>query len=317
MVFLSHEFGTENDRSIGNHGSAGSHASEASTSSHDEVETNETRTSLVSVIVPTRNSSEFLDRCLTSIAKQTYRPIEIIVVDNNSSDRTLEIAHAFTTNVFTWGPERSAQVNFGVRQASGRFVYKVDSDFELDPLVVESCVAEIAKGFDAIVVHNSPDTRVSWIARIRKFEVDMYKFDLDHSSARFTSKKVYENVGGFDETITAGEDYDFQNRLNQAGYRTGFVSPEALHLGEPTSLWAHMVKYYRYGADFVTFATRNREASRSQLRFVRRVYLRNWRKFMRHPIRGSAFAAYSTCKFAFGATGFVMGKLYPRDVPRA
>jgi glycosyltransferase involved in cell wall biosynthesis len=267
---------------------------------------------IVSVIVPTRNSATFLSTCLDSIKRQTYQPIEIIVVDNHSTDGTVDLARQFTSNVFTWGPERSAQMNFGVRQASGHYVYKVDSDFELDPLVVESCVAEMAKGFDAIVVHNSPDTRVSWIARIRKFEVDMYKFDLDHSSARFVLKNVYLDVGGFDEAITAGEDYDFQNKLNAAGYKTGFVSPEALHLGEPTSLWRHLKKYYFYGIDFVVYADRNPKVSRTQLRFVRAVYIENWRKFVRHPLRGGAFIAYSICKFAFGGMGFLVGRVRTR-----
>jgi glycosyltransferase involved in cell wall biosynthesis len=269
---------------------------------------------LVSVIVPTRNSTRFLSACLESINRQTYPAIEIIVVDNHSTDGSADLARQFTPKVFTWGPERSAQLNFGVRQATGSFVYKVDSDFVLDPLVVEACVFEIDKGFDAIVVHNSPDIRVSWIARVRKFEVDMYKYDLDHSSARFVSKDVYERIGGFDESITAGEDYDFQNRLNAGGYKTGFISSEAIHLGEPVSLWRHMSKYYMYGSDFVVYAKRNPKASKTQLRFIRSVYIRNWRKFLRHPVRGATFIAYSVCKFSFGGAGFLMGRLKSRDI---
>lgn len=271
---------------------------------------------LVSVIVPTRNSGRFLAACLESIKSQSYPDIELIVVDNHSTDGTPDLARRFTNKVFTWGPERSAQMNFGVSQATGRFVYKVDSDFVLDPFVVEACVLEAAKGFAAIVVHNSPDTRVSWIARVRKFEVDMYKYDLDHSSARFVARDVYEGIGGFDESITAGEDYDFQNRLNAGGYKTGFISPEAVHLGEPVSLWSHMSKYYMYGSDFVAYADRNPKASKTQLSFIRPVYLRNWRQFLRHPIRGGTFVAYSACKFAFGGAGFLMGRLKTRDVSR-
>jgi glycosyltransferase involved in cell wall biosynthesis len=264
---------------------------------------------LVSVIVPTKNSVAFLVACLESIKHQTYAAIELIVVDNYSTDDTKEIARRYTKGVYEWGPERSAQVNFGVRQATGEYVYKVDSDFVLEPLVVEHCVREVGKGVDAVVVHNSPDVRISWIARVRKFEVDMYKYDITHSSARFVAKRVYQDIGGFNENVTAGEDYDFQNRLNAGGYKTGFIAPEALHLGEPTSLWKHMRKYYRYGIEFVAYAERNRSASRVQLSFFRGVYMRNWRKFVRHPVRASAFIAYNCCKFAFGGTGFVVGKI--------
>ena len=50
---------------------------------------------LVSVIIPTYNSSRTLEKCLESIKNQTYKNIEIIVVDNNSTDNTKEIAKKF------------------------------------------------------------------------------------------------------------------------------------------------------------------------------------------------------------------------------
>jgi glycosyltransferase involved in cell wall biosynthesis len=257
---------------------------------------------LVSVIVPTRNSARFLVQCLRSIRAQSYTPLEVIVVDNHSSDSTREIASRYADKVLTRGPERSAQVNEGAREASGAYVYKVDADFLLEPTVVEECVEKAAQGFDAVVVHNSPDVRAGRIARIRRFEVDMYKYDHAHSSARFVRKDAFERLGGFDETITAGEDYDFQNRLNAGGYRTGFIDAEALHLGEPTRLFAHMRKYHRYGRQFATFTRRN---SPDQLRFFRPIYLRNWRMFLAHPLRGSAFVLYNVCKYAAGATGYL------------
>ncbi len=260
---------------------------------------------LVSIIVPTRNSSRFLSACLESLRLQTYSNIETIIVDNHSTDETEAIARQYTDIFLTFGPERSAQVNFGAQHARGEYIYKVDSDFVLEAGVIESCVHEMTKGYDAIVVHNSPDVRVGWIARVRRFEVDMYKYDLAHSSARFLSKNAFYAIGGFDETMTAGEDYDFQNRLNAAGYKTGFVAPEALHLGEPTSFINHMKKYFDYGASFLAFADKN---STAQLRFVRPVYFRNWRQFAYHPVRGSLFIVYATCKFAAGGAGFLTAR---------
>ncbi|HJQ08775.1 MAG TPA: glycosyltransferase [Candidatus Saccharimonadales bacterium] len=264
---------------------------------------------LVSIIVPTFNSARLLRVCLDSIKAQTYPNIEVIVVDNHSTDDTVAIAKEYTDNVFIKGPERSAQVNFGVAKAMGEYVYKVDSDFVLEPEVVGQCIAEAAKGFDAVVVHNSPDTRVSWIARIRKFEVDMYKYDLTHSSARFVDKEVYEVVGGFNEAITAGEDYDFQNKLNRAGYSTGFIDAEALHLGEPTSFWRHMKKFYDYGKDFTNYKQANQEESKQQLGFVRSVYMKHWKKFVQHPVRAIGFTFYNFFKYGFGGAGFAVGRL--------
>ena len=263
----------------------------------------------VLVVVPTKNSESTLAECLNSIRRQTYNNTEIIVVDNNSTDKTPQIARNLADKFFTFGPERSAQVNYGVKNAVGDYVYKVDSDFILDESIIGQCVNKIAQGYDAIVVHNSPDVRASWIAKLRKFEVDMYKYDLKHSSARFVKKEVYLEIGGFDEKITFGEDYDFQNRLNRAAYKTGFIPAEALHLGEPKSFWAHMARYYAYGKDSVNYLSANKKEARWQLSFFRGAYFRNWRKFVGHPLVGAGFIIYSLCKFFFAGLGLVMAKI--------
>src|SRR5438093_11547332 len=91
---------------------------------------------LVSVVVPTRNSAPFLDVCLGSIRAQTYPAVELIVVDNHSSDNTLSIARRWTDRVFTQGPERSTQRNYGARQAAGEYLLFVDSDMVLSAKVV-------------------------------------------------------------------------------------------------------------------------------------------------------------------------------------
>lgn len=264
---------------------------------------------LVSVIVPTKNSSKTLEACLDSIKKQSYTNIEIVVVDNSSADNTKDIARKYTDKVFDKGPERSAQVNFGAKVASGDYVYKVDSDFILDEEVISQCIKKTSEGFDAVVVHNSPDTRISWIAKIRKFEVDMYKYDLVFSSARFIKKGVYEKINGFNEEVTAGEDYDFQNKLNRGGYKTGFIDAEALHLGEQKSFWRHMMNYYNYGKDFNNYKRNNKEEAKEQLSFFRSVYFKHWKKFIFHPFQAFSFLIYNCFKFGFGGAGYLVGKI--------
>ncbi len=98
---------------------------------------------LVSVIVPTYNSARLLETCLTSIKNQSYRNIELIVVDNDSTDTTKHIAQTFTNKVYNKGPERSAQRNFGVKESTGQYVMIVDSDMELSKDVIASCVKKI------------------------------------------------------------------------------------------------------------------------------------------------------------------------------
>lgn len=66
---------------------------------------------LISVIITTKNEEKNIGKCLESVLAQTYPAgnIEIIVVDNGSTDKTKEIAIKYTEKVFNGGPERSAQ----------------------------------------------------------------------------------------------------------------------------------------------------------------------------------------------------------------
>ena len=74
--------------------------------------TNATPAPLVSVIIPVRNAAQSLSVCLASLRQQTYPNIELIVVDNHSSDNTFEAALAAGARVFTRGPERLASIRF-------------------------------------------------------------------------------------------------------------------------------------------------------------------------------------------------------------
>ena len=96
----------------------------------------------------------------------------------------------------------------------------------------------------------------------------------------------------------------------------GHIDPEAVHLGEPTNLWKHLTKYFEYGRDFAIYRAVNPMDSKRQLRFLRPVYLRNWRRFLSHPLLGGEFVAYSALKFAFGGAGLVLAGLRPRAAPR-
>src|SRR5919202_5218895 len=87
---------------------------------------------LVSIIIPTKNSSKTLKLTLQSVANQTYSNYEVIIVDNYSTDNTLELARQYTTKVYIEAPERSAQVNFGIRKAKGKYIYEIGSDFVLE-----------------------------------------------------------------------------------------------------------------------------------------------------------------------------------------
>lgn len=214
-----------------------------------------TQKPLVSIIITTKNEEKNIGNCLKSIvnsnialeqyryidkkkkesiklksykAKSLSKPLsyEIIVVDNNSTDRTKEIARKYTSRVYNKGPERSAQRNYGmIEKARGEYVMYLDADMILSPTVIKkavekfqsssakpqaSSVSLVALYIPEIVLGNS-----FW-SRVRRFERSFYDGTVI-DSARIFKKDVFEKVGGFNEELYACEDWDLDKRIKKTG----------------------------------------------------------------------------------------------------
>src|SRR5947208_16043777 len=125
---------------------------------------------LVSVIIPTKNSERTIRRCLESVCAQTYRNFEIVVVDNFSSDATVQIAKEYADLVLLAGPERSSQVKLGAANSKGYFIYKIDSDFVLEPSVLEKAVrVAVDDRAVGVVIPNLSYPKTSFWSEVRCF----------------------------------------------------------------------------------------------------------------------------------------------------
>jgi glycosyltransferase involved in cell wall biosynthesis len=260
---------------------------------------------LVSVIVPTRNSARTLGSCLDSLMHQSYPSIEIIVVDNHSTDETQEIATKFGVRMIVGGSERSQQTNIGMRNARGQYLYRTDADFVFDPTMISQAVELAEAGYDAVIVHGTSDPTPSVWARVRKAERDCFEGDWAHTAASFFSKEAFDSVGGFDESLTAFEDYDLNNRLLRAGYKVTRISARAYHIGEPRRLAEVVRKYIYYGdrKNVLEFTSSNPGKGLWQISPIRLVYLRNLKKF---GVYFLPFMVYYYVKYASAIIGFMI-----------
>lgn len=99
----------------------------------------------ISVIVPVHNSEEYIERCLNSIIGQTFREIELIIIDDSSTDSSLDIVHKtickYTGPVKIIRNEKNKGVsttrNIGLEAATGEFIYFCDNDDWLDSSMLE------------------------------------------------------------------------------------------------------------------------------------------------------------------------------------
>lgn len=175
---------------------------------------------LVSIVITTKNEEKNIQTCLESIQGQTYRNIEIIVVDNFSTDRTQEIARQYTGKVFSKGPERSAQRNYGMIDiAQGEYVMFVDADMILVPGLIGACVRRMQAG-DCLALHICEVVLgVSFLSKVRRFERTFYD-GTAVDGARFFLKRAFVQVGGFDAELFkegGGEDWDIDKLIKRIG----------------------------------------------------------------------------------------------------
>src|SRR5258706_8173968 len=106
---------------------------------------------IVSVIIPTLNREYYIKKCLDSIKKQTYKHIEVIIVDQSSSDGTPQVARKFGAHVITrpapkfYSPPSKSR-NIGFKASKGDIILNLDSDMELSPNLVEEAVNIFSNG---------------------------------------------------------------------------------------------------------------------------------------------------------------------------
>lgn len=262
----------------------------------------------VSIIITTRNEEKNITRLLTSIKEQSYKNIEIVVVDNNSVDRTVEMARKYTDKVYNQGPERSVQRNFGVEKAKGKYVLILDADMELTPRVVESCIEKINK-HKALII---PEKTVGkgFMASIRKFEREMYMGDATIEVARFFEKSVFNEFGGYDPELTGPEDYDLPYRISKK-YSIGWADEYILHHEEGLTLPKQLKKKFYYASHGSKYARKHPELLlRQGILILRPAYLRHWRNFLKNPFLGVAFIVVRGLETIAAGLGFIKAMIF-------
>lgn len=261
---------------------------------------------LVSVIIPTFNSKESIRCLLQSINAQSYSKIEVIIVDDGSNDNTLEIAKVFSVRIFKRKhAERSIQRNFGASKGRGELFMFLDSDMELTTDVIKDCVEVMVQGnFGALVI---PEKTVgeSLIVKVRKFEREMYMNDLSIEVARVFKRETFFEFGGYDTKLTGPEDYDLPYRISNK-YKIGRGKEFLLHHEEKLTIGKLLKKKYYYGKRGADYATKHPELIKTQGNLIfRKAYLRNWKKFIFHPLMGAVFIFIRILENVWAIAGYI------------
>jgi glycosyltransferase involved in cell wall biosynthesis len=258
---------------------------------------------LISLIVTTKNSQRTLAPCLESARRQDYKPIELIVVDNASTDATPEIARRFADAVIEIGPERSAQRNAGIKAAHGEYILILDADMVLDASVVRAALDASNGGAQAVVIPEESFGQGFWSA-CKAFERSFYERDALVSAARFFSRQRVLDAGGFDEALTGPEDWDLSMRVS-GSVPVAFAAARILHDEGTQSLRSLYEKKYYYGRSMPAFVRKHGKDALKRMSPLRPSLMRGLGRMLRHPVLTGGLMVMKSTEFL----GIIAGTL--------
>jgi len=237
----------------------------------------------VSFVVPTRNSARTIAACVLSLSTQTYPDVEVVVVDNESTDGTAERAtSAGADRVIIAGPERCAQRNRGARESTGEIVVFIDSDMVMEPNLAAQIVEqfELHPELGALIIPEHSFGEGFW-TKCRVLEKSLYVGNESVEAARAFRREVFDSVGGWNEDLTAAEDWDLDDRIRATGTNVGRVAAFIWHDEGKLRLRGTFGKKRYYGQWIAAYLDSHDDGSR---RIRRSGLLDKKGDLLRHPV---------------------------------
>ncbi|MCC9006908.1 glycosyltransferase [Pseudomonas putida] len=201
----------------------------------------------VSIVIPTYNTGRYVLDAIDSVLQQTYPNVELIVVDDGSSDDTPALLAQHPGNFIRFrqaNAGQSAAMNFGWQQSSGDLLGYLSADDRLNPRAVEVIVAAMAKAPEAVLAY--PDFCVidEDSKHVRTVQTPDYderlliaNFQCLPGPGALFRRPAWEKVGGWNTGLRNIPDMDFFLRLCQYGPFTRVAEPLAdfrIHSGSTT-----------------------------------------------------------------------------------
>jgi len=216
---------------------------------------------LVSIVLPTYNGSRYLRKSIESCLKQTYHNIEVVVVDDCSTDTTPAIVKSFQDprlhyhrNIKNQRLPRS--LNIGFTRAKGEYLTWTSDDNEYSPEAIQEMLSVLEKNPDADFVYADywayyEDTGLKELKALPD-RLDMRRQNQVGACFLYT-RRVYETIGDYNPYYEIVEDYDYFNRITKRFRAVHCAKPLYLYLYHSKSLtsvsaynqwlWDRLLKY--------------------------------------------------------------------------
>jgi glycosyltransferase involved in cell wall biosynthesis len=212
----------------------------------------------ISVIIPTKNAENCINECLASIRQNN--PAEIIVVDGNSKDRTLEIARNYTEKIFSDGGKgTSAAHQLGAERSTQEYIVYVDADVIVPPGTLNTMLNEfITSGctwIDAKLLLKKCSTY--WErAAAEHAKIILSKLGYHHLMATLLKRSIVLEYGFNSSISIAGDDTDFYLRLKKGGEKFVTSTASVYTFARP-DMRSYIKQRYRNGKGKANFIRKN------------------------------------------------------------
>lgn len=182
----------------------------------------------ISIVTPSFNQSEFLERTILSVLNQNYPNLEYIIIDGCSNDGSVEIIKKYEKFLTYWVSEKdngqTDAINKGFCKSSGEILAYLNSDDTYLPEAFFSVVEGFRKNPFADLIFgnvNYIDTNDNWKGECRftkfNFTTLIYEGGNLNQPGAFWTKKIYDKVGGFNTKYLFCMDFDFFCRVAESG----------------------------------------------------------------------------------------------------
>jgi glycosyltransferase involved in cell wall biosynthesis len=210
----------------------------------------------VSIIIPAKNEGIHLGNCLQSLSlldfpKDQY---EVIVADNGSEDSTRNIAKSYNAQIVCVPAGTIAAVrNAGAAQAKGDILVFLDADCTVARDWLKKAELYFYKkdlacfGSSPIIPENSTWVEQTWFL-VRECKEETFEREWQESTNMFVPKRIFEQVGGFNEKLTTCEDVDLSYRLAKFGKILADKRIVAIHHRDPKTIKEFFLKEKWRGA---------------------------------------------------------------------
>ncbi len=201
---------------------------------------------MISIIITTKNEEKNIKNCLCSIEESNHHFVyEILLIDNFSTDKTINIASKFDNlKIYKCGTERSTQRNFGINKSKFQNILFLDADMTISKNLINEINHLLNNNIDALYI---PEiiTGNSFLNRIRNYERQFYNSTYIDCVRAF-KKKVFLDVKGFDESLIGPEDWDFNNKVIEKGFKIETTKNNLFHNEENIKLSKYFQKKNYY-----------------------------------------------------------------------